>query len=361
MSESTYFETNLETILDALRTARVDMYASDWNGNEENALVYHRPSAYGQMASQLGYDNIFGHKVAEELGLLSGMSASIAEIPELVILIGDGPVGFLVFIGDLAGAILSDVGLLADLVASLPDSVKEKQNIENPYAEGTALYDSFAEGWYGGYIASQIALMVVGEEAVKAVKSSEEFAQITKVVLTKMDDVKAALSASKAFGVTEKFAVFLADETASLGLAAPAEILGGIKTAAKQVVFLKQVKRLLANIDDSVYDGKWSPGKPGNSADNLDVHFTKHGKEFGLSGNPSNLAGKQQYVDMAEELINKQTGVEKYYDTHHGTLGVYERSTKKFVAGNTDGQIATLFKRDAKQIDNNPDRFIRLI
>lgn len=131
------------------------------------------------MASQLGYDNIFGHKVAEELGLLSGMSASIAEIPELVILIGDGPVGFLVFIGDLAGAILSDVWLLADFVASLPDSINEKQNIENPYAEGTALYDSFADGWYGGYIASQIALMVVGEQAVKAVKSTEEFAQIT--------------------------------------------------------------------------------------------------------------------------------------------------------------------------------------
>lgn len=63
---------------------------------------------------------------------------------------------------------------------------------------------------------------------------------------------------------------------------------------------------------------------------------------------------------MAVELINKQTGVEKYYDTRHGTLGVYERSTKKYVAGNTDGQIATLFIRNAVEIDNNP-RFIRLI
>jgi hypothetical protein len=357
VSERTYFETNLETILDALRTARVDMYASDWNGNEENALVYHRPSMYGQMAAELGSDTIYGTEIANDLGLLSGLVASVAEVPELVILIADDPAGFLAGIRDLAGAIISEPTLLADLVSSLPETVKDKQQIENPYAEGTALYDSFAEGWYGGYIASQVALIVVSDGAVKAVKSSEEFAQVTKVVLTKMDDVKATLRASKGLGITEKVSVFLVDDVASVGL----DPSGFAKlTAVKQVVALERVKRLLANIDDGVYDGKWSPGRFGNPVENLDDHFTRHGKDFGLSGNPSDITGKQQYVDIAEELINKQTGVEKYYDTYHRTVGVYERSTEKFVAGNKDGQIATLFIREADEIDNNP-RFIRLI
>ena len=121
-------------------------------------------------------------------------------------------------------------------------------------------------------------------------------------------------------------------------------------------VDLNKVRTLVEN----TYTGAWSSGKLGSAA-NLDYHFTKHGKEFGLSGNPADLAGKQQYVDMAVALINEQVGVEKYYDTLHGTLGVYERSTGKFVAGNKESQIATLFIRTAKEIDNNPNRFIRLI
>lgn len=130
-----------------------------------------------------------------------------------------------------------------------------------------------------------------------------------------------------------------------------------IDTLVNEGIDLNKIRILL----DNVYSGAWSPGISGDAAKNLEEHFAKHGKEFGLSGDPSDLIGKQQYVDLAVDLINKQTGMEKYYDVVHKTLGVYERSTKKFVAGNTDGQIATLFIRDAKDIDNNPDRFIRLV
>ena len=197
VSENTYFETTLETILDALRTARVDINANDWNGNYETALVYHRPSIYGEMAAKLGSDTIYGNEISGDLGMLSGLSATVAEIPELVILIGDDPSGFLAGIKDLVGSVASDPALLADLISSLPDSVKEKQKLENPYAVGTTLHESFAVGWYGGYLAGQIALTVVGGEAVKSVTSSKQFAQLTKSVLAKMDEVKVLLKASK--------------------------------------------------------------------------------------------------------------------------------------------------------------------
>ena len=133
---------------------------------------------YGQMAAKLGSDTIYGYKIASDLGMLSGLSATVAEIPELVILIDNDPSGFLAGIKDLAGSIASDPALLVDLVSSLPDSVKEKQSLENPYAVGTTLHDRFADGWYSGYIGSQILTMFVGGgEVLQTVKSSERFAQ----------------------------------------------------------------------------------------------------------------------------------------------------------------------------------------
>jgi hypothetical protein len=90
----------------------------------------------------------------------------------------------------------------------------------------------------------------------------------------------------------------------------------------------------------------------------LEDHFVKHASKLGLD--PANLADMDVYFDMAVELINRPVGVEKYYDVLHGTLGVYERSTGKYVAGKTNGQIATFLKRPAKDIDYEPTRFIKL-
>ncbi|KCZ72942.1 Mg-chelatase subunit ChlD, partial [Candidatus Methanoperedens nitroreducens] len=247
VNEHTYFETDLETILDAFRTARVDINADDWNGNYETALVYHRPSIYGQMAARLGSDTIYGNEIAGNLGTLSGLSAAIAEIPELVILIEDDPGGFLAGIRDLAGNIASDPSLFADLIASLPDAVKEKQLIENPYSKGSALHSSFANGWYSGYIGTQILSIFVGAGELKAVTSSAKFTELTGSVLTKMDDLKLLLRASKSFTVTERVGAFLVDDAASLGLTAPADMLGKIKTAVKQ----GRVMKHLTNIGNS--------------------------------------------------------------------------------------------------------------
>ncbi|KCZ72321.1 hypothetical protein ANME2D_01727 [Candidatus Methanoperedens nitroreducens] len=128
------------------------------------------------MAARPGSDTIYGNEIAGNLGTLSGLSAAVAEIPELLILIEDDPGGFLAGIRDLAGSIASDPSFFADLIASLPEAVKEKQKLENPYAENTALHSSFANGWYSGYVGTQILSMFVGGgEVLQAVKSSEKF------------------------------------------------------------------------------------------------------------------------------------------------------------------------------------------
>ncbi|KCZ72634.1 hypothetical protein ANME2D_01065 [Candidatus Methanoperedens nitroreducens] len=221
--------------------------ANDWNGNYETALVYHRPSIYGQMAARLGSDTIYGNEIAGNLGTLSGLSAAIAEIPELVILIEDDPGGFLAGIRDLAGSIASDPSLFADLIASLPDAIKDKQRLENPYAEGTTLHSRFAEGWYSGYVGTQILSMFVGAGELKAVTSSGRFAELANSVLTKMDDLKMLLRTTKGLRITERVGAFLLDDAASLGLTAPADTLGKIKTAVKQA----RVMNHLTNIGNS--------------------------------------------------------------------------------------------------------------
>lgn len=58
VSECTYFITNWETALDALRTVSIDIDANDYNGNTETTLAYQRSSMYGQMASMIGSDTI---------------------------------------------------------------------------------------------------------------------------------------------------------------------------------------------------------------------------------------------------------------------------------------------------------------
>ncbi|MDO9096908.1 MAG: CARDB domain-containing protein, partial [Candidatus Methanoperedens sp.] len=346
VSENTYFETTWETILDALRTARVDINARDWNGNYETALVYHRPSMYGQMAAQLGSDTIYGYEISKDLGLLSGLSATVAEIPELVILIGNDPSGFLAGIKDLAGSIASDPALLADLISSLPESVKEKQKLENPYAAGTTLNARFAEGWYSGYIGTQILTMFVGVGELKAVTSSGKFAQLAKSVLAKMDDVKALLRASKALRITEKVGYFLANDAATVSLQLPIDFFSRIKTATQQVIAINKVKKLIG----ITYDGTWSPGTYGDAVKNFklghyDIHVVKN-REWG------EIISPEAYRQKAIDLINRKEGVEIYYQPGRKNMIVYDRATNEFVVGNVNREIQTLYKPDPGYIES---------
>ncbi|KCZ72632.1 hypothetical protein ANME2D_01063 [Candidatus Methanoperedens nitroreducens] len=142
---------------------------------------------------------------------------------------------------------LADSNINADLISSLPDAVKEKQLIENPYSKGSALHSSFANGWYSGYIGTQILSMFLGFGELKAVTSSAKFTELTGSVLTKMDDLKMLLRTTKGLRITERVGAFLVDDAASLGLTAPADTLGKIKTAVKQA----RVMNHLTNIGNS--------------------------------------------------------------------------------------------------------------
>ena len=216
VSENTNFTTEWETILDALRGAQVTIEAADQNGNSKEKLAYHRSSQYGMWAAQLGSENIFTAKIANDLGILAGASMVLSELPSTAIELCNDPVGYLTAITDLFSSILSDPTLIADIAANLPGTIIDLQEMENPYDVNDGLYDDFETGWYSGYVSMSLATMYMGAEVTKGITSSEQFIQATSGITSKLDDIGIVLKNSGSLAKT-KIIYMLIDDTASLG------------------------------------------------------------------------------------------------------------------------------------------------
>lgn len=216
VSEDTYFETNWETFLDALRGSQVTIEGGDWNDNSGVIMAYHRPSQYGMWAAQLGSDTLLNAKIANDLGMLSGSSIVLAETPSTAVELCNDPVGYLGEMKNLASTIYSDPVLLGRIVTSFPEVIKEQQELENPYDEDNPLHDDFADGWYSGYITMSLATAYMGNEVTKSIKTSEQFAQATSGLANRMEEVSALLK-NVASLRKARIVYFLMDETASLG------------------------------------------------------------------------------------------------------------------------------------------------
>ncbi len=229
---TTYFETDWETLLDSLRTAKVDVNSGDWNGNSAPVMVYHRSSMYGQWAAKIGSDTFLSGDTSYSLGALSGFSGAVSETPQMVAQIANDPAGYLNNIKTLTSSLASDPALVGQLVASLPQTIKDEQELENPYSSDNSLHATFAEGWYTGYIAGQLFVMWAGGEVVKGITSSEQFAKISDSVLSKLNDAKAALKSSETFGVASKVGMLLADDSGSVEPGTLIKVLEKVKYAA---------------------------------------------------------------------------------------------------------------------------------
>jgi len=162
----------------------------------------------------------------------------------MAVQIASDPAGYLNNIKELTSSLVSDPALLGQLVSSLPQSVIDEQELANPYSEDSELHATFAAGWYSGYIAGQLFMMWAGGEAVKSIASSEQFARISDSVLSKLDDAKAALKASRTFGVTAKVGMLLAGEPGSVQPGTLIRVLEKVKYAANKAQVSKYYKLL---------------------------------------------------------------------------------------------------------------------
>ena len=253
VSEHVYFETDWESFLDALRGAQVTINADDQNGNSESVLAYHRSSQFGLWAAQLGSNTIYGETIAGDLGMLSGGSAVVAQTSEFAVQFGSDPVGYLNDMKNFGGSIVSDPVLLGQLVASLPQSVKDEEELENPYAVDDPLHARFSGSYYSGYIAMTLVTIYLGNEVLKCVTSSEQFARLTGGLASKMDKLAVFLRASSR---VDSFALFLADDSGSLGLGDFADLFAKLQTMGKKASFEKTLEVLQGRgISDAVIRG----------------------------------------------------------------------------------------------------------
>jgi hypothetical protein len=144
----------------------------------------------------------------------------------------------------------------------------------------------------------------------------------------------------------------------------PEATIAALSKGGKQVL-PNHLSILLKKEAEKGFRGTWSPGKFGDATTNLMDHWIKHYddlKKFGCNS-------KEDMVTMAVDLMRKEEGVEVYIDTAYGynkvtkssgTLVKYERATGKYVVGDVDGNIRSLYKLDDPETLKNTARFIRL-
>lgn len=106
---------------------------------------------------------------------------------------------------------------------------------------------------------------------------------------------------------------------------------------------LNTVRKLAEN----VYSGSWTKGPFKTATENFEYHYNKH---VVRKLEWDNVISPEVYKQKATDLINKNSGIEKYIDikTAEKKIVVYDRATKDLVIGNEAGEIATLFKRPAQ-------------
>lgn len=211
-----------ETLLDEFETTRVDIYASDWNGNSNTTLAYHRPSMFGQWANVLSTVTSDQGQIAGDMGLLAGSYAALAETPASAVELCQNPLMFLDGINAVVTTLYSmDPVLMNQLVDSVAASYHEREELENPYTD-PALHDEFRNAWYSGYVATSIITMVAGGEVFKSVSTSAEFAVVTSRVTGGLNSVVWVLKASGKLKMPERVGYGLACHTP---LSIPVEML----------------------------------------------------------------------------------------------------------------------------------------
>ena len=181
-SISTQFQTGAaESLFDGVFGTTVQIRASDRHDNTRERVGLERSNFYGTLAGKLG--PMADEETASDLGLVSGFTAGMGGTARTIGAVIDDPLGFVDGLVQLA-EVMNDLGLLGKLLAAMPqqivEDIQKKQDRNNPYDPQTESerYDAFEAGYYVGYGAYYLSSLVVGGQATKSVKSSNQFQQL---------------------------------------------------------------------------------------------------------------------------------------------------------------------------------------
>ncbi|WP_276302645.1 hypothetical protein [Halorussus lipolyticus] len=147
------------------------MSATDSHGNTKTKTAIRRANALGRLAGELDADNIYLSPVARKLGRFSGFSAGVGGTVKSLLSFVRDPLGFVESLGELIELVdESGLGIVSMMIEAMGENLQNKQETNNPYEKGTALYDDFRYNWWAGYTVAFIAKALVGAQATKAPK-----------------------------------------------------------------------------------------------------------------------------------------------------------------------------------------------
>jgi hypothetical protein len=252
-----YNTSYLEETVGLLSGVRTRIITTDSHGNERVTAAYSRPNFAGRMASHLSSD-MTHPRTAENLGKLSGFAGGLGGTVSTIETLRDHPEEFIDVI-DTFLKILQDLGLLAEFLKRLPESIQRQQELQNPYDPNDPteedLYEQFQRGWIAGYLLYFVVEAWLGTKGASALKNSDRAAEVVRTIDRTGHLRKGYRSYVRAKGLAtlpaKKAGVKLAGAvkaSAGYSLRSSRRLFAGVRTVGKEVV----VSRQLRDIDASM-------------------------------------------------------------------------------------------------------------
>ncbi len=119
-------------------------------------------------------------RIAESHGAAVGLGTGLKEAVEGIIELVKDPLGIIKDLISLVKTVLEDLGVLEEILAMIPQQIQDKQQEANPHEVDSELNESFAYGWYGGYITAYVAEGVLGSKGVSKISKASKLADVRR-------------------------------------------------------------------------------------------------------------------------------------------------------------------------------------
>ena len=178
--QTTEFETSrLDDLLDAFMGAETTVWAADRNGFESQEVALDRPDVFGALSEELAEVIDTPPEIERHLGQASGMTTGTGETAEFLYEFAQDPQAY----AEAMTEILDHIDDIEELIAQLPQAIRDQQESNNRHEPGTEEHEQFRAGWYEGYLFWFIVESVVPvSKAADAVRTSERLGDAVDTV-----------------------------------------------------------------------------------------------------------------------------------------------------------------------------------
>ena len=372
----------LEDALDAVAGTSVTIRATDTFQNRGEKLAFERSNFFGNLAGAIG-EELKSVVAARGLGTLSGFTTGVGnrirqlkqtfeKIPEVIQKLKEDPLYLLKQIKKLIDAL--SLKLLERIVKQTINSIKEDQRLNNPYTQGTRLYDAFAENFYIGFVTAKLLLTVLTAAAGAALKASKYVRKLSKLADRTRPGRLAKLAISKKAAAERRVARALL----GAGVTGVKKVVGGARTVGSTIRVARLVREAgLRGIEftseQATVVKSYLLGGGDNAADELGglsddqvETFTRavRGCSLGRFGAASSTGfslgrdceASSDSAKLAREIGERNNIDAEEYSNYYGSLTDEQRESLEYLLRELDeGGVAIAEIFEARDIPQVPD------